>query len=1244
MRSNAYPIIKRTTTPQKEGLIMKIRKTAIAAQKQSIPPLHPLSQKKAFVLKTGLVGLIACSASVALQAATPQPLNKPAYTLKIVTHGEVANSFDNMSEASRQKNRRTDVRMNTRVRAGYKTITQEQTEKVRVKVSGAVKRSIQLKDGGVIWISKDPASLKPTLNVSAGQQANIKDGKFSSPVTFNIKTNYAYFIDTWTLDVYQGNDDNHKPLVTFTGHDIKNGQSIKWDGRTQSGEKLNAGDTLSYVLTVRDKEGRSDKTRAHHINLTGAEHLYTNNKASGSNHAYNAENDLARQTIPVHGSRVRIFGSDIATGNHIQINNENISLISGKFVIEKLLPEGQHNFDIAITDSASQTYHKPLNVELKGKYMFMVALADVTVGSGKVTGNLESLSDGDKHLDGDVFIDGRLAFYLKGKIQGKYLITAQMDTGTAAVEDLFDDIHKKDPRSLFRRLDPDKYYPVYGDDSTTVDDTDSQGKMYVRVDWDKSRAIWGNYNTDMTGTELSRFNRSLYGAKINHKSPAVTKDGDHKTDFTAFASEAQSAFRHNQFLGTGGSLYYLKDSDIVKGSEKIWIEVRQRDSERAIKKIVMEEGRDYEIDDFQGRIILHRPLLQIAEQSIPSLVKDTPLDGNQVYLMVDYEYVPNDFDSNKASYGGRGKVWVNDHFAVGGTYAHENRNDDDYELKGVDVTVQKAKGTYLKAEYATSEASQTKGSFLSDDGGLNFNAFNDNSASSKINGSAYSLEARANFNEFSSLAGSIGAWFKEREAGFSTSSLNNGTDTLDAGLEAILKATDDLNVSLRTTLLEKKDTRKTTTASLQADYKVSDKLAVSGEVRHVKEDDLTGSDNDSTGTLGAFKVGYDVSKDLNLYAIAQGTIEKSGGYTDNNLFTLGTKARINDKLDLNAEISSGDRGDAAKIGANYRMNQGYSLYTNYTLSTDRTDNKRSTMTVGQKKSVTDQLKVYTEHQFTHEDTQSGLGHTFGLDYQVNKEVSAHTSMQVARLDKDAGGLTDRDAFSVGLNYRQDKTNASTKLEYRSDKSDTATTEQWVTTNKLNYRLSPSLRIQGKFNYSETKDKNGNTRDATFTEAGVGFALRPISNDRLNILGRLTYLYDLQPLSQGEKTDEKSLIASLEGSYQIDQKWEIGGKLAHKEGQIRMDRASGNWDKNDATLAAARVRYHLTSEWDAMAEYHWMNSDASKDSQHGVMMSVDRHIGKNMKLGIGYNFTNFTDDLSNTDGTAKGWFVNLVGKY
>ena len=44
-----------------------------------------------------------------------------------------------------------------------------------------------------------------------------------------------------------------------------------------------------------------------------------------------------------------------------------------------------------------------------------------------------------------------------------------------------------------------------------------------------------------------------------------------KSDIDA---EIRQRASHNEFLGTGGSLYYLKDRDLVAGSMKVKIEVR----------------------------------------------------------------------------------------------------------------------------------------------------------------------------------------------------------------------------------------------------------------------------------------------------------------------------------------------------------------------------------------------------------------------------------------------------------------------------------------------------------------------------------------------------------------------------------------------------------------------------------------------------------------------------------------------
>ena len=90
------------------------------------------------------------------------------------------------------------------------------------------------------------------------------------------------------------------------------------------------------------------------------------------------------------------------------------------------------------------------------------------------------------------------------------------------------------------------------------------------------------------------------------------------------------------------------------------------------------------------------------------------------------------------------------------------------------------------------------------------------------------------------------------------------------------------------------------------------------------------------------------------------------------------------------------------------------------MSNDKIDNNRSSFTVGQRKTVSDQLEVFSEHQFTREKPTSGIGHTFGVDYKVSKELTASASVQKAKLDNVTTGLTDRDAFSVGLNYRKGK--------------------------------------------------------------------------------------------------------------------------------------------------------------------------------------------------------------------------------
>ncbi len=97
-------------------------------------------------------------------------------------------------------------------------------------------------------------------------------------------------------------------------------------------------------------------------------------------------------------------------------------------------------------------------VEVTGRQIFMVGLADLTWQKNDVSGSVEPLSGDDRYLE-DSITEGRLALFLKGKIRGKYLLTTQLDSREEQLGQIVDAIDEKDPRRLFRNIDPDALLP-----------------------------------------------------------------------------------------------------------------------------------------------------------------------------------------------------------------------------------------------------------------------------------------------------------------------------------------------------------------------------------------------------------------------------------------------------------------------------------------------------------------------------------------------------------------------------------------------------------------------------------------------------------------------------------------------------------------------------------------------------------------------------------------------------------------
>lgn len=95
-------------------------------------------------------------------------------------------------------------------------------------------------------------------------------------------------------------------------------------------------------------------------------------------------------------------------------------------------------------------------------------------------------------------------------------------------------------------------------------------------------------------------------------------------------------------------------------------------------------------------------------------------------------------------------------------------------------------------------------------------------------------------------------------------------------------------------------------------------------------------------------------------------------------------------------------------------------------------------------------------------------------------------------------------------------------------------------------------------------------------------------------------------------------------------WPAGSKLAWKRGEMHQGRDEGEWFRIQKQLAVFRGRYHLNRLWDGVAEYRILEVDEAKDTRQGVLLGIDRHVNDNLKIGVGYSFTDFRDDLSNED--------------
>ncbi|WP_082543226.1 DUF11 domain-containing protein [Sphingomonas sp. Leaf339] len=271
---------------------------------------------------------------------------------------------------------------------------------------------------------------------------------------------------------------------------------------------------------------------------------------------------------------------------------------------------------------------------------------------------------------GKMVSDGQLALYAKGRIKGSWLLTLAYDSD-----------RRYDPqRGLLGTIDPDRYYTVYGDGTVQGYDAATRRKLYLRLERREFYALFGDFETGFTDTQLTRYSRTLNGVKAAYEGRNLRATG--------FAAKVDTRYARDEIQGNGLSgPYRLSQRGIVPNTDKLRLETRDRfRSERIVETRQLTRHIDYDIDLSLGTIRFREPILS----------RDAGLNPN--FIVAEYEVDSGRLNQLAAAARVAGRT-ANGRIEVGASVIRDETADA-ATIAGADVKAKIGRGTELRGEFA----------------------------------------------------------------------------------------------------------------------------------------------------------------------------------------------------------------------------------------------------------------------------------------------------------------------------------------------------------------------------------------------------------------------------------------------------------------------------------------------------------------------------------------------------------------
>jgi uncharacterized repeat protein (TIGR01451 family) len=795
----------------------------------------------------------------------------------------------------------------------------------------------------------------------------------------------------------------------------------------------------------------------------------------------------------------------------------------------------------------------------------LVGFGEGTLGHKTLSGNVQELKDAD--ADRQLFDNNKLALYAKGSIRGDYLLTIAYDTSKETGNKL-----------LKQAIDPTQYYTLYADATQAGFDAASSSRLYVKLERKQFYAMFGDYDTGLTVTELSRYSRTLNGVKSEYKGETF--------GYNAFATVTAQAYVKDEIPGNGTSgVYKLSRGNLMINTDKVRIETRDRfQSQIIVSAQSLTRYLDYDIDYHNGTLTFREP------------VNSRDGNFNPTYIVAEYESA--DPADEKATMGGRASFKPARGIEVGATVIHEGTVGATGELKGMDVTYQPDDKTKVRAEVAATDR---------------------NLGNVSSGGNAWLGEVTHHEEQWDAKAyvrDQAGAFGMGQQAASESATRKMGMEgryKLSDAAQLLGQAyqQDNLTSGASNSMLEGR-----------VDNRIGDDMSAYYGARTSRDESTAGSAQSNQLLGGAAYTMLD--KRLMLHSSA----EISGG-------TAGSSA-MPDRLILGADYKVTEQ---SKIFAEQEFARGEKISANTTRAGVRTQpwaGNEMSASVGNSIN-NDAERLYanlgmvqrwqiSEHwQSSFSIDRSQTLHNSATPLNINSPLPSGSG-GISQLPSASGDYT---ASSVSLAYHDTLWSSDGRIEIRDSSLDRQRNLQLG----LQRHLDQGRTIAAGYTLRQTDSAASYTRN---TDLRVSYAHRP--NDSQWVwFDRADYITQFNQTA-GSVLNGAKLVNNLNANYMPARDLQIALQYGAKYVRDTIDSTDY---KGYTDLIGAEVRRDLTKKWDMGASGSVMRSLNSGVRSYGLGASVGYKVVDNMWLSVGYNVRGMNDrDFAAGSYRAQGPYITL----